>query len=179
MGTILRRMPTLLLLCALAAVVVGGAMILIDDDPTVPASARPIASPTVDEASPIPDDDQVVAIRPERARIGDQVELRIKQTPGIYGLHWVVERLEGSSWQFFGNLVAGPGKPWEKEKFYLPPNVEGGADDIGFDEPASIELEIPQLEPGMYRLVQDFVRSGQGSVEKRTQRHAAEFELID
>ena len=124
-------------------------------------------------------EDSVVSIIPEQARVGDEVELTIHRPPGTYGLRWVLERLEGSSWQFFGNLVVGPGKPWEEERFFLPPNVEGSVEAIGFTEPASITIEIPELEAGKYRLLADFVKAGRGSVEKRTETHAAEFEVVE
>jgi hypothetical protein len=120
-----------------------------------------------------------MSIRPEQASVGELVELRIHRTPGLYGLDWVIERSKGSAWEFFGVLVVGPGKPWEKERFYLEPNPQVGINDIGFHGPASIELEIPELEAGMYRLVQGFIRQGPGSIEKRTETHAAEFEVVE
>jgi hypothetical protein len=180
MSTIIHRGPVLLLLGAVTvAIVVGGALVVLYDNSTPPVSTRPVASPTAVAASPIPHDDEVVSIRPEQAGVGDLVELRIDRTPGSYGLHWVIERSRDSSWEFFGHLVVGPGEAWENEKFYLPPNLRGGYADIGFNNPASMELEIPELEAGRYRLVQNFLRQGTGSIEKRTETHAAEFEVVE
>ncbi|MBA3292055.1 MAG: hypothetical protein H0U17_11275 [Actinobacteria bacterium] len=53
----------------------------------------------------------------------------------------------------------------------------GGA--IGFKGSESMALEIPELEPGIYRLGQDFFRKGRGSQVDRIQWHYAEFEVLE
>jgi hypothetical protein len=40
-------------------------------------------------------------------------------------------------------------------------------------------LEIPELEPGIYRLGQDFFRRGRGSHGVRIQWRYAEFEVLE
>jgi DNA-directed RNA polymerase specialized sigma24 family protein len=53
----------------------------------------------------------------------------------------------------------------------------GGA--IGFKGSESMALEIPELEPGIYRLGQDFFRKRRGSQGVRIQWHYAEFEVLE
>ncbi|MGI8940899.1 MAG: sigma factor [Actinomycetota bacterium] len=53
----------------------------------------------------------------------------------------------------------------------------GGA--VGFKGSESMALEIPELEPGIYRLGQDFFRKGRGSQAVRIQWHYAEFEVLE
>ena len=157
-------------------VLVVAAVVFIDGDQ--PASTRSAAPPTTEGSDGSPERDPVVSLEPDRVRAGDSADLQVHPSPGVYGLEWTLEREEGSSWEWAGYLKAGPGKRWEGE-FFLPPLSGGDIEDIGFTGPAVMALEIPELEPGIYRLGQDFFRKGRGSQEVRIQWHYAEFEVLE
>jgi hypothetical protein len=164
-------------------VLVVAAVVFIDGDQ--PASTRLAAPPTTEGSDGVLEPDQqappptvqeddapgVVSLDPNRARVGDRAKLRVNRSRGIWGAGWMLEQHDGAAWRAIGLLVAGPRKPWEP-RFYLGPDWTSiGVDDIGFRGSESMALEIPELEPGIYRLGQDFFRKGRGSQEDRIQWH--------
>ena len=134
--------------------------------------------PSGPENMPLQTDD-VVSLNPNRLSVGDRAELRVTRNIGVWGLAWHLERQEGSSWEWIGGLVAGPGNQW-KTRFYLGPGAANlGVDDVGFTRTASIAVRVPKLEPGKYRLGQEFFLEGSGSDEGQNQWHYAEFEVVE
>ncbi len=134
--------------------------------------------PSGPENMPLQTDD-VVSLNPNRLSVGDRAELRVTRSIGVWGLAWHLERQEGLSWESIGGLVAGPGNQWET-RFYLGPgaaNIE--VDAVGFTQTASIAVQVPELEPGKYRLGQEFFLEGSGSDEDQNQWHYAEFEVVE
>jgi hypothetical protein len=122
-----------------------------------------------------------ISVHPARVRVGDRAQLRVDRSRATWGLPWILERLEeeerDTRWKWVGNLKAGPGKQWKAE-FYIG-HTGGGYEDIGFGGPASIDLVIPELEAGRYRLGQEFIRPGRKPLEERLVWHFAEFEVVD
>ena len=122
-----------------------------------------------------------ISMHPARVRVGDRAQLRVARSRATWGLPWILELLEegegDTRWEWAGNLKAGPGKQWEAE-FYIG-HAGGAYEDIGFGGPASIDLVIPKLEAGRYRLGQEFIRPGREPLEERLVWHFAEFEVID
>ena len=160
-------------LLAVTVIVGASALILSADEPS------PTAVPAAEPPGAGAKEDSVVSLTPDRVRSGDSAVLRVERSPGVWGLAWHLERLEGSTWEWTGGLVAGPGDDREA-RFYLGPNAANiGVDDLGFTADASIAIEVPKLEPGRYRLGQDFEVQGSGSMEDRTRWHYAEFEVLD
>jgi hypothetical protein len=134
--------------------------------------------PSGPENMPLQTDD-VVSLNPNRLSVGDRAQLRVTRSIGVWGLAWHLERQEGLSWEWIGGLVAGPGNQW-KTRFYLGPGAANiGVDDVGFTQTASIAVRVPQLEPGKYRLGQEFFLEGGGSDESQNQWHYAEFEVVE
>jgi hypothetical protein len=134
--------------------------------------------PSGPENMPLQTDD-VVSLNPNRLSVGDRAQLRVARSIGVWGLAWHLERQEGLSWEWIGGLVAGPGNQW-KTRFYLGPGAANiGVDDVGFTQTASIAVRVPQLEPGKYRLGQEFFLEGSGSDESQNQWHYAEFEVVE
>ena len=134
--------------------------------------------PSGQENMPLQTDD-VVSINPNRLSVGDRAELQVTRSIGVWGLAWHLERQEGSSWEWIGGLVAGPGNEW-KTRFYLGPGAANiGVDDAGFTQTASIAVRVPKLKPGKYRLGQEFFIEGSGSDEGQNQWHYAEFEVVE
>jgi hypothetical protein len=158
-------------LLAVAVIVGGSALILRADEPG-PTAVPAVASPEADAK-----DGSVVSLTPERVRSGDSAVLRVERNPGIWGLAWHLERLEDSRWEWIGGLVAGP-EDNRDSRFYIGPNAANiGVDDLGFTVDAAMAIEIPELEPGRYRLGQEILV--EGSSKDRTRWHYAEFEVLD
>lgn len=161
----------------LAVVVLLGGTLMLDIDFLGSKPNPPAASPA--EPSEAITIDPAVSLDPNRLSVGDQAELRVhSRARGTYGLEWILERRQGSSWKWNGYLEAGPGKQW-KERFYLPPLSEGDIEDIGFNGAAVMTIEIPKLEPGKYRLRTDFILGGREPLEDRREWHYVEFEVSE
>lgn len=126
--------------------------------------------------------DHVVSIHPDRVRSGDQAELRITDPPGTYGLAWNLGRREGDRWEYVGGYKAGPKEQWEgheRDRFYFLPEWRNiGIEDIGFQGPASIPIEIPKLDPGKYRLTGEF-EPGPSSDKDSSEWHYVNFEVVE
>ena len=163
------------------AVVLGLGMMILIDEPRDPEPSPPSAQSTTDEPTAsepiVVPRNPVVSLKPNRVRPGDRAELRVHRSVG-YGLAWVLERYEGSTWEWAGVLKAGPGKKWEK-KFDLPPLERMDIEDIGLGGPASMLLQMADLPPGRYRLGQDFLRGGKKTPDNVTGWHYAEFEVLE
>ena len=147
-------------------------------DPPVPAPV--VVTVLTAEGVVQPGDDiaeqTALLVHPARVRPGDQAQFSVERRPGFWGLGWQLERKGDSSWEWVGNLKAGPGKQWRPEFFIGQPGI--GVDDIGFRAPFSLTINIPKLEAGRYRLGQEFVRPGREPVEERLEWHFAEFEVL-
>ena len=76
-------------------------------------------------------------------------------------------------------MKGGPGRSWTPEFFIGEEPGTLVIEDIGFNGPASMTLEIPAVEPGFYRLGQGFINDDLSkSLEDRKEWHYAEFEII-
>lgn len=164
---------------ALIVLIVGASFSVIstlNDDPVVSSTGQtegraPIGSSGSQQGS-------AVSLSPDVVRVGDEAKLMVNRAPGIWGLRWRVERRLGSSWEPIGILLAGPGKMWAP-RFYIGKNRSFGIPDIGFSRPATMTLEVPQLEPGYYRVGSEFLLKEGASFEDRLEWHYAEFEVIE
>jgi len=115
-------------------------------------------------------------IHPTRLKVDQRAELHFASGPAS-GLRWDLYRLEENGlWHWRGILVGGPGY---KTYFDLAPlDPGGGIDDIGFGFSYSIDIRIPKLDPGTYRLATHSVRDGSRPVHERVEWHYADFEVI-
>jgi hypothetical protein len=126
---------------------------------------------------PIPSD-PVVSVRPQQVRSGDEMKLVVEDPPGIRGLRWDLEHQTGNRWQPVGFFKVGVGKQWASQ-FYFKGDTPGGViEDIGFTGTDVMDVVVPSLDLGTYRVGTDFLRQGKGSVEKRTEWHYAQFEVV-
>lgn len=121
-------------------------------------------------------DDGVVSIRPKQVRPGATMKIVIRKPPGFYGLGWYLARKDGSEWVYIGGFRAGPRGQWKDNAFnrfyFLPKWRNVGLEDIGFDGNDSIDLKVPKLEPGTYRIVASFF------VDHEDEWHVDVFEVI-
>jgi len=105
-------------------------------------------------------DDGVVLIRPKQVRPGTLTRV-IRNPPGPYGLGWFVARKDGSEWTYIGGFRAGPRGQWKDHAFnrfyFIPKWRNVGLEDIAFDGNDSIDLKVPKLKPGTYRIVASFL----------------------
>ena len=115
-------------------------------------------------------------LHPTRLKVGQRAELHFARGPAS-GLSWGLYRLEENGlWQWRGILVGGPG--YETYFDLAPLDPGGGIDDIAFGFSYSIDIQIPKLDPGTYRLATHSVRGGSRPVYERTEWHHADFEVI-
>ena len=148
-------------------------------DPPVPARRVVVSVPRGEgaQAGEAIAEDTVISVHPPRVRAGSRAQLRVERSRAGWGLPWVLERAEGAAWEWVGNLKAGPGRQWKAE--FSIGHTGGMYEDIGFSGPASIDLKIPKLESGRYRLGQEFIRPGRDPLEDRLVWHYTEFEVIE
>ncbi len=146
-----------------------------ESSPSEAVEAEPTPSESA-ESEPERIDDGVVTIRPKRVRPGDRMILVIEDPPGTYGLDWYLHRKDGSEWTYIGGYRAGPPGQWKDHEFnrfyFLPRWKRVGIESIAFDGNDSIDLRVPRLEPGTYRIT--------GVFYKKTDRawHVDVFEVI-
>lgn len=144
----------------------------VEPDPS--AEPSPTETP---EAEPELIDDGVVSIRPKRVRPGDTMTIVIRNPPGFYGLGWYLDRQDESEWTYIGGFRAGPPGQWKDHAFnrfyFLPRWRNVGLEDIGFAGNDSIDLKVPRLEPGTYRIAGSFL------VKREDEWHVDVFEVIE
>lgn len=119
----------------------------------------------------------VLEVRPDVARPGDTVELRVRRPPSIWGLGWTVEKRGTSGWEEFGYTIAGPGEQWSPG---VIEQVSGSVvvPLIGFGGSATLPLAVHENVPaGDYRIGQSFTPDGPGSYQERREWHWAEFQV--
>jgi hypothetical protein len=92
------------------------------------------------------------------------------------GLAWSLFRLEGEIWHWAGLFVGGPG--YESYFDIAPLDKGGGIHDIGFGGEYSMDIEIPKLDPGTYRLTTHSIGGGSKPLDERTTWHYADFEVV-
>lgn len=141
--------------------------------------SSPIEDGPTPSAEPEPEriDDGVVAIRPKRVRPGGRMTLAIKDPPGSYGLDWYLHRKAGSEWTYIGGFRAGPPGQWKDHEFnrfyFLPKWSNVGIESIAFDGDDSIDLKVPKLGSGTYRITGVFyTKAGR-------QWHVDVFEVLE
>ena len=169
-----------------ALVVAAGVVLALDrsssrveltSEPEPDSGAATQPSPT-ETAEPEPEliDDGVVSIRPKRVRPGATMTLVIRNPPGSWGLGWFLDRKDGSEWTYIGGFRAGPRGQWKDHAFnrfyFLPKWRKVGLEDVPFDGNDSIDLKVPKLEPGTYRIVASFL------VAREDEWHVDVFEAI-
>lgn len=116
-------------------------------------------------------------IRPTRLKADQRAELHFAPGPQSSGLRWDLYRLgEDGLWQWEGLFVGGPG--YEPYFDLAPLDPGGGIDDIGFGGDYSIDLQIPALEPGTYRIATYSLKGGDRPVRERYVWHYADFEVM-
>jgi len=116
-------------------------------------------------------------IHPTRLKVGQGAELHFAPGRQSSGLSWGLHRLEDNGlWHWRGILVGGPG--YESYFDLAPLDPSGGIDDIAFGGKYSVDIQIPKLDPGTYRLATHSVRGGSRPVYERTEWHHADFEVI-
>jgi len=127
-------------------------------------------------ATDAPSGEDRARIHPTRLKVGQRAELHFARGPAS-GLSWGLYRLEENGlWQWQGILVGGPG--YETYFDLAPLDPGGGIDDIAFGFSYSIDIQIPKLDPGTYRLATHSVRDGSRPVHERVEWHYADFEVI-
>ena len=122
-------------------------------------------------------DDGVISVRPKQVTPGGTMTIVVKDPPGYYGLGWNVDRREGSDlagacrvtrpspdcWEYIGGFRAGPEGQWKDHKFnnfYFRPEWDNvGLESIAFSGNDSMDLKVPELEPGTYRLAHPFTKA--------------------
>lgn len=128
-------------------------------------------------ASEAPPEEIKASLQPAQVEVGQHAKLRF--APGhTSGLRWDVFRFDGDVWLWHGILVAGPGYT---SRFGIVPLAEevGGIDDIGFGGSYAMNLKIPELQPGKYRLATYALRGGKKPSEEREVWHYADFEVTE
>lgn len=116
-------------------------------------------------------------IHPTRLKVGQRAELHFAPGRQISGLRWDLYRLEENRlWHWRGLLVAGPG--YESYFDLAPIDPGGGIDDIGFGGDYSVDIEIPKLDPGTYRIATSSIKGGSKPVHERMVWHYADFEVV-
>jgi hypothetical protein len=153
------------LVMAVAGVVMLGVSCGRGAGPDAPAQASRSAAqprPTVSaEAEPELIDDDVISVRPKRVRSGETMTLAISKPPGDYGLAWFLDRKSGSDWTYIGGFRAGPPNEWKEyhlNRFYFLPEWRNvGIESVAFSGSNRIELAVPDLQPGTYRIAGSFL----------------------
>ncbi len=159
--------------CLIVAAALGAsAMLLLNE----PAKQTRSASPSKKEALKPPAQDSVVSLEPNRLHVGDRATLRVRKGVG-FGVAWKFEHRRDQSWKWIGYLKAGPLPGWEEEFFLFP----GGdaIEDIAFKSPAAMRITIPDVEPGRYRLAQEFVRVKKGNPGGTEKWRYVEFDVLE
>ena len=110
-------------------------------------------------------------------KVGQRAELHFARGPAS-GLSWGLYRLEENGlWQWRGILVGGPG--YETYFDLAPLDPGGGIDDIAFGFSYSIDIQIPKLDPGTYRIATYSLKGGSRlPMDEREEWHYADFEVI-
>jgi len=157
------------------------------DSPEARSGAAPEPSPSETvETEPEPSetaepeleliDDGVISIRPKRVLPGATMTLAIRNPPGSWGLASFLDRKDGSEWTYIGGFRAGPRGQWKDHAFnrfyFLPKWRNVGIESVAFDGNDSIDLRVPRLEPGTYRIAHAFV------VAREREWHVDVFEVI-
>jgi hypothetical protein len=115
-------------------------------------------------------------IHPTRLKVGQRAELHFARGPAS-GLRWDLYRLEENGlWHWRGILVGGPG--YESYFDLAPLDPGGGIDDIAFGFSYSIDIKIPKLDPGTYRIATYSLKGGSRPVHERVEWHYADFDVI-
>lgn len=145
--------------------------------PSAGVAAEPSPSPSPTQKPVELLDDGVVAVRPKRVRPGDTMTVSIKDPPGAYGLAWFLYRQDGSESTYIGGFRAGPPGQWKDHEFnrfyFLPRWSNVGIESIAFNGNDSIDLKVPPLEPGTYRISHAFL------VKREREWHIDVFEVIE
>jgi len=116
-------------------------------------------------------------IHPTRLKVDQRAELHFAPGRQTSGLTWNLFRLEENGvWHWRGILVGGPG--YETYFDLAPLDPGGGIDDIGFGGSYSVDIQIPRLDPGTYRILTYSLGGGSRPVDERTEWHYADFEVI-
>jgi Family of unknown function (DUF6281) len=122
-------------------------------------------------------DDGVVSIRPKQLRPDATMTIVIRNPPGSWGLGWYLARKDGSEWTYIGGFRAGPRGQWKDHAFnrfyFLPKWRTVGLEDIAFDGNDSIDVKVPELEPGRYRIAASFF------VDHEDEWHIGVFDVIE
>lgn len=127
-------------------------------------------------ATDAPPEENRASISPTRVKVGQRAELHFAPGRQAAGLRWDLYRVdEDGLWQWRGVLVAGPGY---ESYFDLPP-LDRSIDDIGFDGRYSMDIEIPKLAPGTYRLATESIENWRSANNDRYVWHYADFEVVD
>lgn len=127
------------------------------------AAARP--SPSTQEDQPI------LSLDPGVARPGQVISLSIHGPEGyIYGNDAYVEIEENGAWRRLYLLNTGRlggGRYLElDEKGQLPPGIARTLE--GYSGDLVVQITVPPLEPGIYRIAKDFIADREGTIEERT-----------
>lgn len=130
-----------------------------ESSPSAAVETEPTPSESA-EAEPELIDDGVVTVRPKRVRQAGTMTLVIRKPPGDYGLPWFLDRKNGSEWIYVGGFRAGPPRQWKQHpqnRFYFLPKWRNvGIESVAFSGSDSIQLMVPHLEPGTYRIAGAF-----------------------
>jgi hypothetical protein len=119
----------------------------------------------------------VLRVEPAEVRAGDTLELHVTRAPGTYGLLWRIDRRNNDSWEEVGYAFGGPGE-WSPGEIKVG-DLGSVVPLIGFESSATIPMEVGELPVGRYRIGQDFISEGAGTVEERSVWYWAQFEVID
>lgn len=128
-------------------------------------------------ATEAPAGENQASIDPRRLRANERAKLHFAPGRQAAGLRWDLYRLdEEGLWQWRGILVAGPGYD---SHFDIAPLEGDGIDDIGFGGRYSMDIEIPKLEPGSYRLATNSIGGRlRAPIHERYEWHYADFEVV-
>jgi hypothetical protein len=97
-----------------------------------------------------------ISITPNELRPGDRVAFQVRSANDwIWGQDSELQRFQNDEWVRAGAVVVGPSCCWTGD--WALGNEPAMRDDIGYGGSALMYLEIPDLEPGSYRLKKDFI----------------------
>lgn len=109
-----------------------------------------------------------LAVTEPTVRGGDVIELRVQAPQSyIWGVPTSLEEPRDGEWKtlYYWRTWAGKDSATIEP---FPASENDFFEDVGFIGDASFRIQIPGVEPGMYRITKEFIKDGTGSIEERT-----------
>jgi hypothetical protein len=129
------------------------------------------------EIAPVVPSEPTLAVTEPTVRGGDVIVLRIQAARYTWGVPTSLEEPRDREWKTVYYWRTWAGKDAETIEPF-PADENAAFEDVGFFGDASFEIQIPNVEPGRYRIAKEFIRDGTGPIEERIITAAVQITVV-